>query len=277
MSIDFEKLLFWATVISGLIVLLDILIFRPLRKRKQARAFPNVARKEAKPIFILEYAHAFFPVLFIVLVLRSFLFEPFRIPSGSLEPTLLMGDFILANKFDYGVRLPVFRTKIIPVGMPKRGDIAVFRWPPNPHFYFIKRIVGVPGDHLDYLNKVLIVNGQPATQTDDAVTIGEKTTQHENGALVKVVEKQEDLAGVKHYIYQEPNKVGYNFQNIIVPTGMYMMMGDNRDDSADSRYWGFVPEENIVGKAVLIWLSWDPFAAYNLHKIRWYRMGRIIN
>src|SRR5690348_5001717 len=132
MNLDFEQIFLWATVITGLVVLADVLFFARRRKRKLAQAFPAVARSEPKPSHVIEYSRAFFPILLIVLLLRSFLFEPFRIPSGSLEPTLLMGDFILANKFDYGLRLPAFRTKFLKVGLPKRGDIIVFRWPPNP-------------------------------------------------------------------------------------------------------------------------------------------------
>ena len=267
MNFDFEKLLFWATVITGVIVLIDILFFKPRRKR----------RHESKPSHIVEYSRAFFPILLVVFLLRSFLFEPFRIPSGSLEPTLLMGDFILANKYDYGLRLPVLRHKLLNVGMPQRGDIIVFRWPPNPHYYFIKRVIGVPGDRIDYVNKVLSINGQPVLQTSLPTLPAEKTVPRESGEMMKVIEKQEDLFGVVHDIYQEPSKIGYNFENINVPEGLYMVMGDNRDDSADSRYWGFVPEENIVGKAVLIWMSWDSFAPFGVHKIRWDRIGRRIH
>lgn len=277
MNVDFEQILFWATLLAGFIVLADLLFFARRRKRKLAQAFPAVARVEPKPSHVIEYARAFFPILLIVFLLRSFLYEPFRIPSGSLEPTLLMGDFILANKFDYGLRIPVLRHKILNVGVPQRGDIIVFRWPPNPHYYFIKRVIGIPGDRIDYMNKTLIINGQEIVQTSEPVIPTEKSVPRESGEMMHVIEKQEDLLGVKHNIYQEPTKIGYNFQNINVPEGMYMVMGDNRDDSADSRYWGFVPEENIVGKAVFIWMSWDSFAPYGLNKIRWDRIGRRIH
>lgn len=277
MNIDFEQLLFWATLVTGLIVLADFLYFKRRRKKKLAQAFPAVGRTETKPSHLIEYSRAFFPILLVVFLLRSFLFEPFRIPSGSLEPTLLMGDFILANKYDYGLRLPVIRHKLLNLGLPQRGDIIVFRWPPNPHYYFIKRVIGVPGDRIDYVNKVLVINGQQVLQTSLPTVPVEKNVPRESGEMMQVIEKQEDLFGVKHNIYQEPSKMGYNFQNINVPDGMYMVMGDNRDDSADSRYWGFVPEENIVGKAVLIWMSWDSFAPYGLKKIRWDRIGRRIH
>lgn len=274
MNIDFEQVLFWATVITGVIVLADWLYFHKYRKNRTKTSDKS---GRAKPSQLIEYSKAFFPILLIVFLLRSFLFEPFRIPSGSLEPTLLMGDFILANKFDYGLRFPVFRSKFMNLGQPARGDIIVFRWPPNPHYYFIKRVIGLPGDRIDYVDKVLSVNGQKVLQTALPTIPAEKTVLRETGEKMQVIEKQEDLLGVKHNIYQEPSKMGYNFQNINVPEGMYMVMGDNRDDSADSRYWGFVPEENIVGKAVLIWMSWDSFAPLGLHKIRWERIGKRIH
>lgn len=277
MNLDYELILFWATAITGIIVIADMVFFARRRKRLSAQLAPAGGQAKAKPSRLIEYSRSFFPILLVVFLLRSFLYEPFRIPSSSLEPTLLMGDFILANKFDYGIRLPVLRKKVINVGMPERGDIIVFRWPPNPHYYFIKRIVGLPGDHIDYVNKTLTINGGVVMQTSEPVIPAEKSVPRENGDMMRVIEKQEDLFGVKHDIYIEPDKMGYNFQDIIVPDGMYMVMGDNRDNSADSRYWGFVPEENIVGKAVLIWMSWDPFASFGLHKIRWYRMGSQIH
>lgn len=278
MGIDFEQILLWATVIAGIIALADILFFARRRKHKAAEASTAAMRAiETKPSLIIEYARSFFPILIIVFLLRSFLFEPFRIPSSSLEPTLLIGDFILANKYTYGLKLPIFRNTILKIGTPQRGDIIVFRWPPNKHYYFIKRIVGVPGDHIDYIDKTLIINGQQAIQMTEPVIPAIRTVLRENGGLMRVVEKQEDLLGVRHNIYQEPNKAGYNFQNINVPEGMYLVMGDNRDNSADSRYWGFVPVENIVGKATWVWMSWDSLASYGIRKIRWHRIGKRIH
>lgn len=277
MSIDFEQVLLWATIIAGFIVLLDVLFFARQRKLKASKSLAAAGQViEAKPHSVIEYARSFFPILLIVFLLRSFLFEPFRIPSSSLEPTLLIGDFILTNKYTYGLKLPIFRTTILKIGSPQRGDIIVFRWPPNKHYYFIKRIVGIPGDRIDYIDKMLIINGQQAIQMTEPILPAVKTTQRENGDWMRVLEKQENLLGVRHQIYQEPNKPAYNFQNINVPERMYLVMGDNRDSSADSRYWGFVPEENIVGKASWVWMSWDPFAAYGIHKIRWYRIGKRI-
>ncbi len=243
MSFNFELILFYATIISGVLALIDILFLAPIRKRQARKKMP----------FIMDYARSFFPVLLIVFLLRSFLYEPFRIPSGSLEPTLLTGDFILVNKFDYGIRLPVIHTKVMEIGKPERGDIIVFRWPPDPSIDFIKRVIGVPGDHISYVNKVLTVNGQVVPQSDLRVA----TAYDELGHASQVAEKEEDLLGVKHHIYIDPQKTDKDYHDIVVPEGEYFVMGDNRDDSADSRYWGFVPEKNIVGKAVLVWMSWD--------------------
>jgi signal peptidase I len=260
MNFNFELILFYATLITGVIALIDLLLLAPKRRAKQPMP--------AMPI-IIDYARAFFPVLLIVFFLRSFFFEPFRIPSGSLEPTLLMGDFILVNKYDYGVRLPVIHKKIYDNGSPARGDIIVFRWPPNPSYDFIKRVIGLPGDHINYINKELTVNGIKAPQT----FVQTSTAQDELGGQWSALEKQEDLFGIKHYIYINPEKATRDYLDVVVPPGMYFVMGDNRDDSADSRYWGFVPEQNIVGKAVLVWMSWA-----GMHDgVRSNRIGKLIH
>jgi len=264
MNFNFELILFYATLISGIIALFDIIFLAPKRKRKQQET-----QKEVKLPIIIDYARSFFPVLLIVFLLRSFLFEPFRIPSGSLEPTLLTGDFILVNKFDYGVRLPVLHKTVFDNNTPKRGDIMVFRWPPNPSVDFIKRVIGLPGDHISYVNKELSVNGQKIPQD----FLQNSLATDENGTEWQAIEKQEDLLGIKHHIYIDSAKSSRDFPDIVVPNGMYYVMGDNRDDSADSRYWGFVPEKNIVGKAVLVWMSWD-----NIKKgVRFNRIGKLIH
>lgn len=260
MNFNFELILFYATIISGAIGLIDILFFA--RRRAAHKKMP----------LIFEYARSFFPVFLIVFLLRSFLYEPFRIPSGSLEPTLLAGDFILVNKFDYGLRLPIIHNTILKRHEPMRGDIFVFRWPVNPSIDFIKRVIGIPGDHIDYIDKVLYVNGHKIPQTFEKDT----TDTSENGEIYPVVQKEEDFFGVRHAIYQIPNRISYDFHDIIVPAGMYFAMGDNRDDSEDSRAWGFVPEKNIVGKAMLTWLSWDSVSPFP-HKIRWERIGKLIH
>ncbi len=262
MNLNFELILFYATVICGLISLSDILFFAPKRRKKNIGKLP----------VMIDYARSFFPVLLIVFLLRSFLYEPFRIPSGSLKPTLLIGDFILVNKFDYGIRLPVVHQKIYPGKEIKHGDIIVFRYPANPSVDFIKRVIGLPGDTISYVNKVLYVNGKQIPQTFE-----KNTTDHDSDeSSWNVVQKQEDLFGIKHAIYQTPDKSDSDLTNIVVPPGMYFAMGDNRDDSADSRFWGFVPDTNIIGKASLIWMSWDSEADF-LHKIRWNRIGTVIH
>ncbi len=263
MNFNFELILFYATVITGIIALFDVIFLARKRNEKQKET-----GAEVKQPLLIDYARSFFPVLLIVFLLRSFLFEPFRIPSGSLEPTLLMGDFILVNKYDYGVRLPVVHQKIYGQATPQRGDIAVFRWPPNPSVDFIKRVIGLPGDHISYINKELYVNGQKIPQT----FLQKSLARDEDGTEKEVEERQEDLLGIKHLIYVDPTKSSHDYQDIVVPAGMYFMMGDNRDDSADSRYWGFVPDKNIVGKAVLVWMSWN--GANN--NVRFNRMGMII-
>ena len=262
MNFNFELILFYATIITGLIALFDIFFLAPKRKQSGSGGVVKL------PV-IIDYARSFFPVLLIVFLLRSFLFEPFRIPSGSLEPTLLMGDFILVNKYDYGMRLPVVHKKVYGEGKLERGDIVVFRWPPNTSVDFIKRVIGVPGDHISYINKELTINGKKASQE----LVQKTRVIDENGAEREVVEKQEDLLGISHKIYIDPAKSSRDFNDIVVPEGMYFMMGDNRDDSADSRYWGFVPDKNIIGKAVMVWMSWDS----NKTKVRWDRIGKAIH
>jgi signal peptidase I len=270
MNFNFELILFYAVLISGVIALFDILFLTKKRRAAFAKKTKQMKHPpEMKLPVIIDYARSFFPVLLLVFVLRSFLYEPFRIPSGSLEPTLLTGDFILVNKYDYGIRLPVIHKKIFHLNEPKRGDIIVFRWPPNPSIDFIKRVVGVPGDHISYINKTLYINGAQISQT----FLQKTTDQDDDGDSGDVVEKQENLLGVKHSIYQNTNRPNDDFQDIVVPEGMYFAMGDNRDDSADSRYWGFVPEKNIVGKANMVWMSWDSPD----HTVRWNRIGKLIH
>lgn len=263
MNFNFELILFYATVVTGLVALFDIIFLA--RKRKLAQKGAD----EIKLPVIIDYARSFFPVLLLVFLLRSFLFEPFRIPSGSLEPTLLTGDFILVNKFNYGVRLPVVHKKILANHTPQRGDIMVFRWPPNPSYDFIKRVIGLPGDKISYINKELFVNGQKIPQE----FIKDSLARDESGSEWKAQQKQEDLLGIKHDIYIDSAKSSRDFRDITVPEDMYFVMGDNRDDSADSRYWGFVPEKNIVGKAILVWLSWDGVKK----NLRFNRMGKLIH
>lgn len=250
---NFAAWLLGLSVVSGLIALLDILFFAKKRKPQQ------------KPNRLIEYSRSFFPIFFTVLLLRSFLIEPFRIPSGSLEPTLQVGDFLAVNKFIYGLRLPVWEKKVISIKEPKNGDIIVFRWPPNPSFDYIKRVIGVPGDTVAYRHKVLYVNGIEAKQTFERYTTDESSGN-------PVAEYQEDLMGVKHAIYRRSDVPAQDFE-IKVPPNHYFVMGDNRDDSADSRYWGFVGDEYIRGQAFVIWMSWDG----KTYDIRWNRLGKMVH
>jgi signal peptidase I len=197
----------------------------------------------------IEFMGSMAPVLGLVLVLRSFVIEPFQIPSSSMVPTLKVGDFILVNKWTYGIRLPVIRNKIIALNTPERGDVMVF-FPPHEERYFIKRVVGLPGDEIHVLNGVLYINGDKMTQ---------KVLADEEPAPRSVV-MTENLTGVEHAMQKRllPTRLSQNF-TAVVPEGHYFMMGDNRDNSSDSRVWGPVPEERIVGKAFARWMFWDKF------------------
>ena len=207
----------------------------------------QAANKEPWPV---EYSKSFFPVLFVVLILRSFLVEPFQIPSGSMIPTLRVGDFILVNKFTYGIRLPVVRTKIIDINQPERGDVMVF-FPPHVPIYYIKRVVGLPGDEIRYINNVLYVNGEKMPQTLLASLPPNDPQYH----IMK-----ENLGGVEHDMRKNVIPGRLSRQGTwVVPEKHYFMMGDNRDNSSDSREWGPVPEENIVGEAFAIWMHWNSF------------------
>lgn len=256
MSIDFPFILLNLTAIAGVISLVDIIFWASKRKKQKIN----------KPPIVIEYARSFFLVLLAVFLIRSFVAQPYKVPSGSLEPTILPGDFILVSQFSYGLRLPIWNKKLVAYKEPKTGDITVFHWPVNPAIDFIKRVIGVPGDHISYINKVLYVNGKKATQK----FIGFADNNDKNGPSCRMKIIEENLNGVKHKIYICPNQKGENFYNLVVPQGQYFMMGDNRDESEDSRFWGFVPDKDIVGKALLVWLSWDS----DNHTLRWHRIGQ---
>ncbi len=264
MSFDFQAFMLILLVVSGAIWALDALFWAPGRRATADTTvdIPNgtsvSAVKDApKEPLLVEYARTFFPVILIVLILRSFLVEPFRIPSGSMMPTLYSGDFILVNKFSYGIRLPLFNNKVIDVGLPERGDVFVFRYPPDPSIDYIKRVVGLPGDLIGYKGKVLYVNGKPMEQKSLGAFIGTGVGASMLGADQYV----ERLEEVEHDILVWPNALSHapflSQGEVRVPPGHYFAMGDNRDNSGDSRIWGFVPEENLVGKAFMIWMSWN--------------------
>lgn len=250
---NFALILFLLMVGTGVIWIVDRLF---LRKKRSA---------ESKEPWWVEYGASFFPVILIVFALRSFVVEPFKIPSGSMIPTLLVGDFILVNKYTYGIRLPILNQKIIPINEPQRGDVIVFRFPEDPSLDYIKRVVGLPGDRIVYQDKRLTINGKqvPETKTEDYL--------HKD-RLYYTPQYIEKLGSVEHSILIEPEAPPYVprpnqfpfHENCIynsggvaceVPPGHYFVMGDNRDASSDSRVWGFVPEQNIVGKAFLIWFN----------------------
>jgi signal peptidase I len=288
--LDFSLLLLIVVVLAGLIWGLDRLLLAPARARA---ARGGVAVPE--PLTV-DYARSFFPVALIVLLVRAFIFEPFRIPSDSMMPTLLDGDFIIVNKFAYGLRLPVLDRKIVPLGMPQRGDVVVFRFPPDPSVNYIKRLAGLPGDHVRVYNDQLIVNGSPVPlhldrRYDDGCyhnmrlsteTLGTHTHQTLSCLtpydIDSAVGPSCDRRMERNYQCVEPDSPGEadhgdSPTEMIVPPGEYLMIGDNRDNSYDGRYWGFVPDANLVGRATFIWLNfdWD-----RTHHFNWSRVGRRI-
>ena len=253
---DFEFLLVIMTAVSGLLWLADTLLFARARK-KSATSQMN------KEPLVIEYSRAFFPVLLTVLVLRGFIVEPFRIPSGSMMPTLLVGDFILVNKFSYGLRLPVTHYKVTEGDKPKHGDVVVFRYPKDESQDYIKRVIGLPGDLVSYYNRRLSINGEPLDIKDNHIYQGLGELNQMKGANgcdrvgAGCEVFVESNGGVDYTMMTNPGTTyGVNGE-LVVPEGHYFVMGDNRDHSNDSRIWGFVPEENLVGKAFLIWMHWD--------------------
>jgi signal peptidase I len=292
--LDFSLVLVIVVAVAGLVWLLDHLLFGPLRQR-QAQKMGREPAKLVMPV-TCDYARSFFPVAVIVLLVRSFVFEPFRIPSDSMMPTLLDGDFIVVNKFAFGLRLPVIGTKIVSIGEPKRGDVVVFHWPPDPAVNFIKRLVGLPGDRVEIVSDQLIINGEPVplrlldqryddgcyhNMRESVETLGDHT--HMTISCLTPDEISEPPGPTcnrrleRNYNCVEPAVLGAHDHGdnheIVVPPGKYLMIGDNRDNSLDGRYWGFVPEDHLVGKATRIWFNWD------LHRTggpNWRRIGRKI-
>jgi signal peptidase I len=276
--LDFPTILVLLVLVTGLIWAVDAAFFAPRRRPRRAEGTDSdggdgveagdgpAAQSAYQTPKIVEYARSFFPIFFVVLVLRSFIAEPFRIPSGSMMPTLLIGDFILVNKFGYGIRLPIVDTKIVDLGSPRRGDVIVFRSPENPATPFIKRVVGLPGDRIAYYNKVLYVNGEAAAQESLGPYGGAVSIRDLSGASLRT----ENLDGRVHQILVRPG-IPTLGADLIVPEGNYFVLGDNRDNSRDSRFWGTVPEELLIGRAFLIWMSWDWG-----NGIEWSRIGNSI-
>ena len=269
MKFDLPTFLVAATLISGLIWLVDRLAFAPGRHRRLGA--------DAKEPVLVDYARSFFPIFLIVLLIRSFIVEPFRIPSGSMMPSLLVGDFILVNKYAYGLRLPVTDTKLVEIGEPGRGDVVVFRFPLDKSTDYIKRIVGVPGDRIAYRDKVLYINDEPMEYLARGTYQGEGSGERETGSLLAT----EKLAGTEHPVLVNARAPDFGFGctvlaagAVTVPNDHYFVMGDNRDNSNDSRCWGFVPEDHLVGKAFAIWMNWDSNRAG--FPIDWERIGDTI-
>ncbi len=252
MDINFPLILVIVVFLSGLVILLDKLVLA--KRRDEATAEPVV----------VEYSKSFFPVLFIVLILRSFIAEPFQIPSGSMIPTLEVGDFILVNKFTYGIRLPVVRTKVLEINKPERGDVMVF-FPPHDKRYFIKRVIGLPGDKITYSNGSLYLNNK---LVENELLKNEKVDKsfHDNHFCYSAEEHyqifDETIGDTTHLMRKCTTPIAFPGERTwVVPEAHYFMMGDNRDHSSDSRKWGMVPEKNIVGKAFAIWMHWKGFSS----------------
>lgn len=260
MNFDFSALLVFLTFLTGTIWGLDVFIFAPKRRAKANdavrgagyRAHQGGSAEITQEPKIVEYAHSFFPVILIVLILRSFIVEPFRIPSNSMMPTLLTGDFILVNKFSYGIRLPVLNNKVFGIGQPERGDVVVFRYPKDPSIDYIKRVVGLPGDKILYKNKQLYINDVLIKQDFKGTYEGIGSGIMMTGANLLT----EHLDNADHEILVNSRRLMRDMK-FEIPKGRYFVMGDNRDNSNDSRFWGTVPEANLVGKAFLIWMNWD--------------------
>jgi signal peptidase I len=296
--LDFSLVLVLIAAVSGVIWALDAFIFKGLREQAagaKSAASPGVAPLVTEPGTV-DYARSFFPVAVIVLLLRSFIFEPFRIPSDSMMPTLLDGDFIVVNKYAYGLRLPVLNRKFLSIDEPQRGDIVVFRFPPDPSINYIKRLVGLPGDRVTIRSDQIVVNGVPVPLHE----IG----RYSDGCYVNMRLAQEQLGKHSHetmychtpgeisvdplpgcnrhqprsYVCDESGAETLpdrgDRADMEVPTGSYLMIGDNRDNSADGRYWGFVPEDHLVGKATRIWFNWDLTRSGGP---RWSRIGTKID
>jgi signal peptidase I len=284
---NFSLLLFLATVVTGIYWLAERFYFLPQRLKAVAALEENARNRQAELAKMginqvddntgetkirlimqpwwLDWTAGLFPVIIVVFLLRSFLFEPFKIPSGSMIPTLLINDLILVNKFHYGVRLPVINLKILDNNSPQRGDVMVFRYPPKPSLDYIKRVVGVPGDEVAYLNKKLSINGKPLSKSplpdffdEDSMRYAkqfEEVTGNKHYRLLNDDDRPAFIPGTEDFPFKQNCR--YSSEGVVckVPEGHYFMMGDNRDNSLDSRYWGFVPEKNIVGKAFFVWMN----------------------
>lgn len=256
-SIDFPLILTSLVVLTGLITFIDAVLCRARRG--------TVYRQT----HVILWIRSIFPVLLLVWIIRSFIVQPYHVPTGSLEPTIYPGDFMLVNQFAYGLHFPVFHKKFLSVGDPKRGDIVLFHWPPHPHMIYVKRMIGLPGDHIRYHDKVLFINGKKMAQS-----FVKQTQDREPGETpVPVYQFKERLGSIEHAILLRPYYDASGNFDLSVPKDHYFVMGDNRDNSGDSREWGFVPKSHLIGKALIVLVSWDA----NRHRLRWRHMGRLIH
>ena len=256
---DFAAVLLIAAVVTGVVWLFDAKLAR--RKRTAG---------EPEPV-VVDMARAFFPVIVVVFLIRSFWIEPFKIPSGSMKPTLLVGDFILVNKYTYGIRIPVVNRKVIDVNPVRRGDVVVFRYPADPSVDYIKRVVGLPGDKVIYRGKRLTINGEPVAvqstgfYTDSELnylrlpTFIEKLGDRSHQMMIVPAQPPVNLAEVRQFAHRENCEYNDDGFSCTVPAGEYFMMGDNRDQSSDSRYWGFVPDDHVKGRAFYVWMNFGDF------------------
>jgi signal peptidase I len=295
---SFAFLMLMATIVTGIYWLAEQFYFLPQRRQAAERLELDAAKRRAEldklgiakndvdvtqskerlimQPWWLDWTAGLFPVIAVVFILRSFLFEPFKIPSGSMIPTLWVGDLILVNKFHYGVRLPVINLKITDGNPVERGDVMVFRYPPKPNLDYIKRVIGLPGDEVAYLNKQLTINGQPVPKTplpdffeedslryikqfEERIPLGDKpetsVTSMRLHRLLNDADRPAFVPGADEFVFKDNCRYTVEGVTCKVPAGHYFMMGDNRDNSLDSRYWGFVPEKNIVGKAFFVWMN----------------------
>jgi signal peptidase I len=261
MNTDFTAILAILTLVSGAIWALDVWFFAKRRALAEADAEATEDKTTKEPILV-EYARFLFPVFLVVLVIRGFIVEPFKIPSGSMLPTLEVGDFILVNKFSYGIRSPIGYHKLVDLGSPERGDVIVFRYPEDPAIDYIKRVIAVPGDRISYKSHKLYINGE-----------------YIETSLVSDYEKDrnfflllENLPGISHHILiSKGGSFIPDVEDVVVPQDRYFVMGDNRDNSRDSRYWGFVPDSYLKGRAFFIWFSMEEW-----FDVKWSRIGNII-
>lgn len=279
LNLGFTFWLLFLTFASGLIYIIDLVFFQKSRLAPYANELKGFSKKQKcqfyknkglKAPFIADQARSLFSVFFVVFLLRTFLIGNFLIPTASMTPTLPVGDFIFVNKTTYGIRAPFSNETLIKVGEPKRGDIVVFHFPVNPNVDFVKRVIGLPGDVISYKDKMLTINGKKLEYTDcnrDAINYYNQSLADGSGDTVCT----ENLGSVKHEVNWIKSIKGTDFENLKVPAGQYFVMGDNRDNSEDSRYWGFVLERDLVGKAKIVWMSWDKVDK----KVRWDQIGKV--